>query len=69
MADILGYVTSIFEALFTPTTGYVAKTISLIVGSPYLMVGLSLMIAGSAVSFLRKIIRSTNRSSNKVGLL
>lgn len=59
MDTILGYVGAIFEALFTPTTGYIAKVITLVTGSPYLMIGLSLMIAGSAIAFLRRLIRST----------
>lgn len=59
MATILGYVGDLFEALFTPSTGYIAQVIDLVVGTPYLMIGLSLMIAGSAIAFLRRLIRST----------
>lgn len=59
MQTILDYVGAIFEALFTPSTGYIAQVIDLIVGTPYLMIGLSLMIAGSAIAFLRRLIRST----------
>ena len=59
MSTILGYVSDVFAALFTPSTGYIAQTITLVTGNAYLMIGLSLMIAGSAISFLRKLIRST----------
>lgn len=59
MSTILGYVSDVFEALFTPSTGYIAKVISLVTGEPYLMIGLALMIAGSAIAFLRRLIRST----------
>lgn len=59
MTDILGYVSAIFSALFTPSTGYISQVISLVTGEPYLMIGLSLMIAGSAIAFLRRLIRST----------
>lgn len=59
MSTILDYVSAIFAALFTPTTGYIAQVIDLVVGTPYLMIGLSLMIAGSAIAFLRRLIRST----------
>ena len=59
MITILGYVGDVFEALFTPSSGYIAKVISLVTGEPYLMIGLSLMIAGSAIAFLRRLIRST----------
>lgn len=59
MTTILGYVSDIFEALFTPTTGYISQVISLVTGEAYLMIGLALMIAGSAIAFLRRLIRST----------
>ena len=59
MSTIIGYVDDLFGALFTPSTGYIAQVISLVTGNAYLMIGLSLMIAGAAVSFLRKLIRST----------
>lgn len=59
MDTILGYVSAIFSALFTPSTGYIAQVITLVTGNAYLMIGLSLMIAGSAIAFLRRLIRST----------
>lgn len=65
MSDILAYVSSIFNWLFVTTTGNNAHTaaikqvVDFVVGSPYLMIGLSLMIAGSAIAFLRRLIRST----------
>lgn len=59
MSTILGYVGDVFSALFTPSTGYISQVISLVTGEAYLMIGLSLMIAGSAIAFLRRLIRST----------
>lgn len=65
MATILGYVSAFFEWLFVGTTGAnatpaaISQVISLIVDSPYLMIGLSLMIAGSAIGFLSRLIRNT----------
>lgn len=64
MAAILAYVGAVFEWLFVGTTGTnatpaaIAQVISLITGSPYLMVGLSLMVAGSAIGFLSRLIRN-----------
>ena len=58
MSDILGYVTSLFNWLFVTTTGTNAHTaavkqvVDFVVAEPYLMIGLSLMIAGSAIAFL-----------------
>lgn len=65
MADILAYVASLFNWLFVTTTGTNAHTaaikqvITFVTGEPYLMIGLSLMLAGSAIAFLRRLIRST----------
>lgn len=65
MAAILEYVASVFNYLFVTTTGTNAHTalvkqvIDFVVGQPFLMIGLSLMIAGSAIAFLRRLIRST----------
>lgn len=65
MSDILAYVASIFNWLFVTTTGADAHTaaikqvITLVTGNAYLMIGLSLMLAGSAIAFLRRLIRST----------
>lgn len=65
MTDILAYVSSLFNWLFVTTTGTNAHTaaikqvVDFVVAEPYLMIGLSLMIAGSAIAFLRRLIRST----------
>lgn len=65
MAAILAYVKSLFDWLFVTTTGTNAHTaaikqvITFVTAEPYLMIGLSLMLAGSAIAFLRRIIRST----------
>lgn len=65
MTGILEYVTSLFNWLFVTTTGTNAHTaaikqvIDFVVAQPYLMIGLSLMLAGSAIAFLRRLIRST----------
>lgn len=57
MADILAYVSTVFSNMFG-STGYIANVISLVVSQPYLMVGLSLMIAGSAIGFLSRLIKN-----------
>lgn len=65
MSDILAYVGSLFSWLFVTTTGTNAHTaavkqvIDFVVAQPYLMIGLSLMLAGSAIAFLCRLIRST----------
>ena len=65
MSDILAYVSSLFNWLFVTTTGTNAHTaaikqvVDFVVAEPYLMIGLSLMLAGSAIAFLRRLIRST----------
>ena len=65
MSGILEYVTAVFNWLFVTTTGTNAHTaaikqvVDFVVANPYVMVGLSLMISGAAISFLRKLIRST----------
>lgn len=65
MSDILAFVASIFNWLFVTTTGTNAHTaaikqvVDFVVAEPYLMIGLSLMLVGSAIAFLRRLIRST----------
>lgn len=64
MAGIFSYVSALFEWLFVGTTGTnatpaaLATVIDLITGNAYLMVGLSLMIAGSAIGFLSRLIKN-----------
>lgn len=66
MSGILTYVASIFNWLFvsmdstaTPAApAAIKQVITLVTGNGYLMVGLSLMLAGSAIAFLRRLIRS-----------
>lgn len=58
MDTILGYVTTVFSNMFG-ASGWIANVITLVVGQPYLMIGLSLMIAGSAIGFLSRLIRNT----------
>lgn len=67
MAAILAYVTSIFNFLFVSmdstanpaAPSAIASVIDLIVGTPYLMIGLALMVAGAAIGFLSRLIRNT----------
>lgn len=65
MSDILAYVASLFNWLFVGTPGTnpvpaaITQVITLVTGNAYLMIGLSLMLAGSAIAFLRRLIRST----------
>lgn len=65
MTNILAYVRTLFNWLFVTTTGENAHTaaitqvVNFVVAEPYLMIGLSLMLAGSAIAFLRRLIRST----------
>lgn len=58
MDTILGYVTSLFSNMFG-ASGWIASVVTLVVSTPYLMIGLSLMIAGSAIGFLSRLIRNT----------
>lgn len=64
MAAIFAYVKSIFDFLFVGTTGNpgtpaaIATIIDLVTSNAYLMVGLSLMIAGSAIGFLSRLIKN-----------
>lgn len=67
MAAILSYVASIFNWLFVSmdstaspaAPAAIKQVITLVTGNAYLMIGLSLMLAGSAIAFLRRLIRST----------
>lgn len=67
MAAILAYVTSIFNFLFVSMNSTanpaapsaIAAVIDLVVDTPYLMIGLALMVAGAAIGFLSRLIRNT----------
>lgn len=67
MAAILAYVTSIFNFLFVSMNSTanpaapsaIAAVIDLVVNTPYLMIGLALMVAGAAIGFLSRLIRNT----------
>lgn len=58
MSTILGYVSDLFGNMFG-STGWIASVVSLVVAQPYLMIGLALMVAGSAIGFLSRLIRNT----------
>lgn len=58
MATILTAVGSVFTAMFG-ASGYVATLVGVITANDYLLIGVSLMIVGSVIGFLARIIHST----------
>lgn len=58
MTTILQAVGSVFSAMFG-TSGYVATLVGVITANDYLLIGVSLMIVGSVIGFLARIIHST----------
>lgn len=58
MSTILTAVGSVFTAMFG-TNGYVATLVGVITANDYLLIGVSLMIVGSVIGFLARIIHST----------
>lgn len=58
MATILAAVGSVFTAMFG-ASGYVATLVGVITANDYLLIGVSLMIVGSVIGFLARIIHST----------
>lgn len=58
MTTILQAVGSVFSAMFG-ASGYVATLVGVITANDYLLIGVSLMIVGSVIGFLARIIHST----------
>lgn len=65
MSAVLGAVGSVFSWLFVGVTGAnpvapaITTLVSVITGNDYLLIGVSLMIVGSVIGFLARIIHST----------
>lgn len=65
MTAVLNAVGSVFEWLFVGVTGSnpvapaITTIVSVITGNDYLLIGVSLMIVGSVIGFLARIIHST----------
>lgn len=63
MSAIISAVTDVFNWLFVGTTGTnavdpaVKQVIDLIIGNDFLLLGVALMVAGAAVSYLSRLIR------------
>ena len=63
MSAIISAVTDVFNWLFVGTTGAnpvdpaIKTVIDLITGNDFLLVGVALMVAGAAVSYLSRLIR------------
>lgn len=57
MSAIMTAVGTVFTAFFG-STGYVANVINLIVANDFLLVGVALMLAGTAISYLSRLIHS-----------
>lgn len=58
MSTIITAVSAVFTAMFG-TSGYVATLVGVITANDYLLIGVSLMIVGSVIGFLARIIHST----------
>lgn len=63
MSAVLTAVGSVFAWLFAPTgtgaTAAIVSIINVITANDYLLIGVSLMIVGSVIGFLARIIHST----------
>lgn len=54
LSEVLAVVTALFNFIFTTAIPQVIETI---VGNPFLLIGLGLMIIGVSVKFVKKLIR------------
>lgn len=63
MSAVLGAVGNVFTWLFAPTgqgaTAAIVTLVNVITNNDYLLIGVSLMIVGSVIGFLARIIHST----------
>lgn len=55
--NVLQALTSTVDSLGTLIIELIGDFISLIIANPYLMIGVSLMLIGAGVSFLKRLIR------------
>ena len=56
MSAVITAAGTMFAAIFG-ATGWVSQVITLITANDFLLIGLSLLLTGSAVSYLSKVIR------------
>lgn len=54
LSEVLAVVTALFNFIFTTAIPDVIETI---VGNPFLLIGLGLMLIGASVSFVKRLIR------------
>ena len=54
LSEVLAVVTALFNFIFTTAIPTVIETI---VGNPFLLIGLGLMLVGACVSFVKRLIR------------
>lgn len=65
MAQIMSALSTVFNAFFVTTTGtnahtaYVKQIVDLVVGNDYLLLGVALMVAGTAIGYLSRLIHNT----------
>ena len=56
MSAVITAATTLFTNMFG-ATGWISKVITLITGNDFLLLGVALMVAGAAVSYLSRLIR------------
>lgn len=58
MSAIMTAVGTVFSAFFG-ASGYVTSIVTLITGNDYLLLGVALMVAGTAIGYLSRLIHNT----------
>lgn len=56
MSAVITAATTLFTNMFG-ASGWISKVITLITGNDFLLLGVALMVAGAAVSYLSRLIR------------
>lgn len=58
MSAIMTAVGTVFSAFFG-ANGYVTSIVTLVTGNDYLLLGVALMVAGTAIGYLSRLIHNT----------
>lgn len=58
MAEVIAAAGTLFTSIFG-STGWLANVITFVTSNSYVLIGVSLMLVGSVLGFLRRLISST----------
>lgn len=58
MAEVIAAAGTLFTSIFG-STGWLANVITFVTSNSYVLIGVSLMLVGSVLGFLRRLIAST----------